>query len=80
MRILVNGQEITTAKVCILPDIFETGIVLEDGSGIFYEAKCNKDTIITVHENLTGWGELPFKEITRESTKTNEGLQFRFGK
>jgi hypothetical protein len=62
MRILVNGQEITTAKVCVLPDVFETEILLEDASGVFYDAKCNKNTIITVFENLTGWGDLPFKQ------------------
>jgi len=58
MTILVNGQKITTPKVVVMPDMFDTSIILEDGSGIYYESKCNKKTIITIHENLLGWGDI----------------------
>jgi len=62
MRVLVKDQEIVVPRVCVLPDLFETTIILEDASGIFYQARCTKDTIITVREDITGWSDFP-KEI-----------------
>jgi hypothetical protein len=58
MIVLINGQKITTPKVVIMPDMFETNVDISDESGVFYSAKCGKSMVITVQEQLTSWGDM----------------------
>ena len=62
MIVLMNGQKITTPKVVIMPDLFDTSVDISDESGVIYSAKYSKSMVVTVQEQLTGWGSFPSKE------------------
>lgn len=64
----MNGQVINAPKVVIMPDVIQVNVDISDKSGVFYSARCNKSTVITLQENLTGWGEMP-KELTNEEER-----------